>query len=203
MTKRYLLSGLFVILPLLITIFVLKLVSSWLISLYLNPILKLMEVCGLNNPSNIEVFSFSVLATFVILLFLGVLSANFIGRKLLTSIEELILKVPIVKSIYSSISRLTSAIQNPNKSSFNEVVMIEFPNEGSQTLGFIAHKDCSWISPEGIEWYSVFVPTSPNPSNGYVVMLPKDKIKSTSIAPDEAFTWVLSGGVIIPKRPRR
>lgn len=203
MIKRYLWTGLFTLLPLLITFLILKLVIGWLISLYLGPLSGLLSTFGYKNPSDIELFIASVVGTFLVLLIFGVLVGNSIGRQLLKWIEELILKIPVLKSIYSSISHLTSAIQNPNKSSFNEVVMVEFPNEGSQTLGFIAHKDCSWISPEGTEWYSVFVPTSPNPSNGYVLMLPKAKIKPTSIPPDEAFTWVLSGGVITPKGSRR
>lgn len=202
MTKRYLWSGLFTLLPLLITFLILKLVSGWLISLYQSPLLELLDMFGYSNPSDLELFLFSIIGTFLILFIFGVLVSNTIGRQLLKWVEELILKIPIIKSIYSSISHLTSAIQNPNKASFNEVVMVEFPNAGSQTLGFIAHKDCSWISPQGTEWYSVFIPTSPNPSNGYVVMLPKEKIKSTSIAPDEAFTWVVSCGVIIPKGSR-
>lgn len=165
--------------------------------------LGIAEYIRLQKPFRYRTFHLFCCRNFLVLLIFGALVGNSIGRQLLKWIEELILKIPILKSIYSSISHLTSAIQNPNKTSFNEVVMVEFPNEGSQTLGFIAHKDCSWISPEGTEWYSVFVPTSPNPSNGYVLMLPKAKIKPTSIPPDEAFTWVLSGGVITPKGSRR
>ncbi len=203
MIKRYLWSGTYRLLPLLITFYLIKLVGGWLTSLYQEPVSSVFSTLGYTRLSDLEIFLLSVLCTFLTILFTGLLVSNFIGRQLFRWIEIVILKIPVVKSVYSSINRLTAAIQNPDKAVFSEVVLIEFPSEGNQTLGFITHKDCSWISPQGVEWYSVFIPTSPNPSNGYVLMLPKDKIKATSIAPDEALSWIVSGGAIVPHGPRQ
>ena len=97
-----------------------------------------------------------------------------------------------------------NAIQSGQGGSFKEVVLVEWPQPGSYTLGFVAHRNCAWAARPGTEGLiAVYIPTSPNPTSGYVVMLEESKVRPMSVGPEEALTWAISGGVVAPQhRPR-
>jgi len=104
----------------------------------------------------------------------------------------------VIKGIYGATKRLTQAIQSGGGGSFKEVVLVEWPHPGSYTLGFVAHRDCSWAMPDGQKMVAVYIPTAPNPTSGYVIMIEQGKIRPANIRPEQAFTWVVSGGVVVP-----
>jgi uncharacterized membrane protein len=91
-----------------------------------------------------------------------------------------------------------NAIQSGGGGSFKEVVLVEWPHAGSYTLGFVAHRDCSWAMPGGASMLAVYIPTAPNPTSGYVIIISQDKVRPVSVRPEEAFTWAVSGGVVAP-----
>ena len=93
-----------------------------------------------------------------------------------------------------------SAIQSGQEGNFSEVVVVEWPQPGSFTLGFVANRDCSWAIPNGQHMIAVYVPTSPNPTSGYVVMVDATSVRKVDLSPNQALTWAISGGVVVPVR---
>jgi uncharacterized membrane protein len=91
-----------------------------------------------------------------------------------------------------------TAVQSGGGGSFKEVVLVEWPHPGSYTLGFVARRDCSWALAEGEKMVAVYIPTAPNPTSGYVIMIDPGKLRPTNVKPEEAFTWAVSGGVVAP-----
>jgi uncharacterized membrane protein len=125
---------------------------------------------------------------------------NFAGRQLLAWLDEVMLHVPVVKTIYGATRQLMGAIQSGQGGSFKEVVLVEWPHPGAFTLGFIASKDCSWAVAGGESMVAVYVPTSPNPTSGYVILVESAKVQPVDLSADQALTWAVSGGVVVPAR---
>jgi uncharacterized membrane protein len=132
----------------------------------------------------------------------GALMGNFIGRQLLAWLDELMMHVPVVKTIYGATRQLMGAIQSGHGGSFKDVVLVEWPYPGSFTLAFVASRDCSWAVPEGQTMIAVYVPTSPNPTSGYVIMIEASRVRPVNLSADQALTWAVSGGVVVPDHPR-
>jgi uncharacterized membrane protein len=202
MIRRYLLAGFFTLLPLVVTIWLLKAIFATLVDLSRGPLTWISQRLGLPVPPYWELAFLSAVVTLLLLLLVGVLVSNILGRQLLAWMDELMLHVPVVKSIYGATKQLMGAIQNGQGGSFKEVVLVEWPHPGSHTLGFVARRDCSWAVPEGQHLVAVYIPTAPNPTSGYVVMVPAERIRPVDVTPEQALTWAVSGGVVTPGAPR-
>ena len=199
MIRRYLVAGFFTLLPAAVTFWILKTIFDTLVNIFEGPTTLLSRTVGLPNPPYWELALASAVATLVLLFLVGLLVGNFIGVQLLTWLDELVMYIPVVKGIYGATKQLMTAIQSGKGGSFKEVVLVEWPHAGSYTLGFVAHRDCAWTSlPETGGFIAVYIPTSPNPTSGYVVMLDPAKVKPMQVGPDEALTWAISGGVVAP-----
>lgn len=203
MIRRYLIAGLFTLLPLVVTLWILRGIFNALVGIFVEPLTWVALKVGLPTPTFSVLALFSALATLLLLLLVGALMGNFIGRQLLTWMDEVMLHVPVVKGIYGATKQLINAIQsnqvNPEKGGgFKEVVLVEWPHPGSFTLGFVAHRDCSWALEGGEDLLAVYIATAPNPTSGYVVMVDKGRVRPLPISPDQALTWAVSGGVIVP-----
>lgn len=198
MIRRYLLAGFFSLLPLVVTIWLLKAIFATLVDLSRGPLTWISQRLGLPVPPYWELAFLSAVVTLLLLLLVGVLVSNILGRQLLAWMDELMLHVPVVKSIYGATKQLMGAIQNGQGGSFKEVVLVEWPQPGSYTLGFVARRDCSWAMEGGEAMTTVYIPTAPNPTSGYVIMLPNSKIRPIDVSPEQALTWAVSGGVVAP-----
>jgi uncharacterized membrane protein len=198
MIRRYLVTGLFTLLPLVVTLWVLRSIFSALVGVFVAPLTWVSTHAGLPDPPYWILALCSALATLLLLFLVGMLMGNFVGRQLLYWLDELMLRVPVVKAIYGSIKQLMSAIQSGQGGSFKEVVLVEWPQPGSWTLGFVARRDCAWAMEGGQDMVAVYVPTAPNPTSGYVVMVRGDKLKPVPFSPEQALTWAVSGGVVAP-----
>lgn len=198
MIRKYLLAGFFSLLPLVVTIWLLKVIFAGLVDLSRGPLTWLSQRMGLPVPPYWELALLSAVVTLLLLFLVGLLVGNILGRQLLAWVDELMLHVPVVKGIYGATKQLMGAIQNGQGGSFKEVVLVEWPHQGSQTLAFVARRDCSWAVPGGENLVAVYIPTAPNPTSGYVVMLPSDRIRPVDMSPEQALTWAVSGGVVIP-----
>jgi uncharacterized membrane protein len=198
MIRRYLVTGLFTLLPLVVTLWLLKNIFSALAGIFAAPLTLLGKQMGLPNPPYWFLAFFSALATLLLLFLVGLLMGNFVGRQLLKWLDDLMLNVPVVKAVYGSIKQLMSAVQSGQGGSFKEVVLVEWPQPGSWTLGFVARRDCGWAMAGGETMAAVYIPTAPNPTSGYVVMVSEDKLRPVPISPDQALTWAVSGGVVTP-----
>ncbi len=202
MIRRYLLAGLFTLLPLVVTIGILRWIFDALIGIFKSPLVLGYTAMQLPEPGYWTLAFFSAIATVLLLMLVGALVGNFIGRQLLLWLDELMLHVPVVKGIYGATKQLINAIQSGQNDNggggFKEVVLVEWPHPGSFTLGFVAHRDCSWAMEGGERMIAVYIATAPNPTSGYVVMVEAAKVRPVPMSPDQALTWAVSGGIIIP-----
>ncbi len=198
MIRKYLLAGLLTLLPLVVTLWLLKAIFSGLIDIFRGPLTWIARALSLPMPPTWMLAIISAAATLLLLFGVGVLMGNFLGRQLLAWLDEIMLLIPGVKGIYGATKQVIGAIQSGQGGSFKEVVLVEWPYPGSLTLGFLARRDCSWAVPGGESRVAVYIPTAPNPTSGYVVMLEESKVRPVPIAPEQAFTWAVSGGVVAP-----
>ncbi len=202
MIRKYLLAGVFTLLPLVVTAWILQGIFNALVGISREPLTLLAHLLRMPDPPTWGLALFSALATMLLLLLVGALMGNFIGRQVLTWLDDMMLHVPVVKTIYGATRQLMGAIQSGQGGSFNEVVLVEWPHPGSYTLGFVASRDCSWAMPGGQFMVAVYVPTSPNPTSGYVVMVDASKVRPVPVSADQALTWAVSGGVVAPDPSR-
>lgn len=202
MIRKYLVAGLLTLLPLVVTVWILKGIFTALVGISREPLTWLAHLAHVQDPPTWALALFSALATVLLLLLVGALVGNFVGRQLLDWMDELMMHVPVVKTIYGATRQLMGAIHSGQGGSFKEVVLIEWPHPGSFTLGFVAHRDCSWAVSGGETMIAVYVPTAPNPTSGYVVMIDATKVRPVALSADQALTWAVSGGVVVPTRIR-
>jgi len=200
MIRRFLFAGLFSVLPLVVTVWVLKAIFSTLVGTFEAPLTWAFTHVGLAKPPFWVLALASLVALLGLLMLVGLLVGNFVGRQLLAWLDDLLVHVPLVKGIYGATKQLMGAIQSGQGGSFKEVVVVEWPHEGAFTLGFVARRDCAWAIPGGETMVAVYVPTAPNPTSGYVIMVDAQRVRPVDLTPDQALTWAVSGGVVAPLR---
>ncbi len=197
MLKKYLTAGLLLWLPLAITVWVLESVIRWsdVIVNLLPPAYRPDTLFGVSIPG------FGLVIALVVILGTGVLVANYIGQAVLRLWEALLNRIPLVRPIYSGVKQITSTILSDNTDSFKEVVLVEFPQKNQWTLGFIVSTPSQLIKDtvEADDLVTVYVPTAPNPTSGYVIMISQKAIRKTEISVDQAFKFHLSLGVMSPQ----
>jgi len=201
MIRRYLVTGFITLLPLVVTLWLLQVIFSGLVDIFRLPLTWTSTRLGLPLPHYWELAIFSALATVALLLLAGIFMSNVVGRQVLSLLDDLMGHIPVLKSVYGATKQLMNAIQSGRDGSFKEVVLVEWPHPGSHTLGFVANRDCSWAVEGGEEMLAVYIPTAPNPTSGYIIMLEASKVRPLSVRPEQALTWAVSGGVVVPGKP--
>ncbi len=185
--KTKLLTGLFVLIPVLVTLYVVYLIVSFLDGI-LSPILTNVSLSILGRSLYIPGLG---LLLFVIITYgMGVLTSNYAGKRLISYGEALLKRIPFVKSIYGSTKDFMEAFSSEKLKSFSGVVITEFPHEGSYSLGLVTgrlHRGPS-------AFCSVFVPTTPNPTSGYLLLVPDDKLFFLAISVEDAIKYIISLG---------
>jgi uncharacterized membrane protein len=198
--RRYLIAGLLVWLPLGVT---------WLTFLFLIDLVdRLVPLLPLRYQPDVllgfHVPGFGVLLALVVLLVTGVLVANFIGRQLVGWWEELLNRIPLVRTIYSSVKGLTETLVSGTGASFRKVVMIEYPRKEMWSFGFVTASGIEEIDRKtGKRQVCVYVPTTPNPTSGLIVMVPEDEIIELDMSVDVAMKMIVTLGVVVPPAPAR
>lgn len=194
--KRYLIAGLLVWAPLGITIWVLH----FLVTTLDQTLGLLPDAWQPDRLLGFHVPGLGVLLSFVILLVTGVFAANFLGARLITLWESLLGRIPVVKSIYSSVKQVSDTLLSDKGNAFRKALLVEFPREGSWTIGFLTGTPDRSVSPHlPGDHVSVYVPTTPNPTGGYFVMLPRSRVQELDMTVDEALKYIISMGVVGPK----
>jgi uncharacterized membrane protein len=200
--RKWLLAGLLVIVPLGITIWVLEwIVSSLDKTLLILPASwhpdKILQ--GLFPGMNLHIPGFGVILAFAILLVVGAVASNFFGKKLVGWGDSLLNRIPVVRSIYSSVKQVSDTLFSDGGNAFRKAVLIQWPREGVWTIAFVTG------APGGDvvnhlhgEYVSVYVPTTPNPTGGYFVMLKKSDCTELNMSVDEALKYIVSMGVVAP-----
>jgi uncharacterized membrane protein len=197
--RRYLIAGLLVWVPLGITIWVL----AFLISTLDQTLLLLPESVRPEALFGFHIPGLGVVLSAALLLLTGAITANFFGARLITIWEALLGRIPVVKSIYSSVKQVSDTLLSEKGNAFRQALLVEFPAPGSWTIAFLtgtpSPEVASYLPGEHV---SVYVPTTPNPTSGYFLMLPRERVHELDMTVDEALKYIISMGVVGP-RPHR
>jgi len=197
MIRRYLIAGCITLLPSVVTLWILRAIFDALVTIFRTPAAWASASFGLATPPYWQLALISGAGTVLLLVLVGALMGNFVGRQLLSWLDELVMHVPVVKGIYGATKQLMNAIQSGKNGNFKDVVLVEWPQPGSFAIGFVAQRSCPWAGLPG-HMVAVYLPTSPNPTSGYVIMVDEAKVRPLSVTPEEALTWAISGGVVAP-----
>jgi len=193
--KKYIIAGLLVWLPFAATVVIVKLVIDLLDKtiLLLPPEWHPVALLGFSIPG------FGIILALSILLLTGMLAANLFGRRFVEIWERILNKIPLVRSIYSSIKQISNTIFDPSGKSFRKVVMLQYPRKGLWSIGFLTNDNVGdEMSAVDDRLVAVFIPTTPNPTSGFIIMTRNDEITELDMSVEEGFKFIISMGVIIP-----
>jgi uncharacterized membrane protein len=198
--KRYFITGLLIWVPLVITAWVLSVIISALDqSLHLLP-----EVLHPRNLFGFSIPGVGALLTLAMILFTGLLATNFIGQKLVSWWDKLLSRIPVVNSVYKAVKQVSDTLFAPNGNAFRKAVLVQYPRQGTWTIAFLTGTPGGDIRNHLTGNYvSVYVPTTPNPTSGFFLMLPASDAIELDMTVDEALKYIISMGVVAPPpRPR-
>jgi uncharacterized membrane protein len=193
--RKYFISGLLIWLPILVTLFVIKFLVDLLSrSLELLPHhLQPDVLIGFHVPG------VGVIITLVVIFMTGVLTANFFGQRLLDLGDMIMERIPVVRTIYTGVKQVTNTVFKPGGQSFRKVLLVEFPCPGVWSIAFQTGEVAKDIeSMTGEPMVSYFIPTTPNPTSGFLMMAPKRKVIELEMGVDQALKFVISLGVVQP-----
>ncbi len=196
--KRYFIAGLLVWVPLAVTIWLIRflvttmdgVLPEWMIP----DVIERQHIPGMG-----------LVAVLLLVFATGVLAANFIGERLVRWWEMLLARIPIVRTIYSSVKQVSDTILSPNGQAFRKAVLVQYPRQGSWTIAFLTGAPGPGVI-EHLpgEHVSVYVPTTPNPTSGFFLLMPKREVVELDMSVDAALKYIVSMGVVAPPgNPRR
>jgi len=193
--KRYFITGLLIWVPLVITGWVLSLIVSTL-----DQSLRLLPEAV--HPQSL--FGFAIpgagaLLTLAMILLTGLLAANFIGQKLVGWWDKLLARIPVVNSVYKAVKQVSDTLFAPNGNAFRKALLVQYPRQGSWTIAFLTGQPGGDLVNhlEG-QYVSVYVPTTPNPTSGFFLMMPAREVVELDMTVDEALKYIISMGVVAP-----
>ncbi len=194
--RRWLIAGLLIWLPLVATLLVLRLVVELLDQslILVPPTWRPEALFGFEIPG------FGILLSLLLVLGTGATVANFIGRRVIELSESALERIPLVRSIYSGVKRLTSAVMSDDSQTFRKVVLLEYPRKGVWTLGFQTADPTRLIAECAGDVVTIYVPTTPNPTSGFVVFVPRADVHSLDMPVEDALQMIMTLGVVTPER---
>lgn len=193
--RKWFVAGLLVIVPVAITIGVLQ----WIIGTLDQTLLILPENWRPDRLIGVHIPGFGVLLTLTILLVTGAVVSNFLGKKLVRWGDQLVSRIPVVRSIYSSVKQVSDTLFSPGGNAFRTAVLVQWPRQDVWTIAFVTGQPGGEVANHLMgEYVSVYVPTTPNPTGGYFVMLPKSDCIELKMSVDDALKYVISMGVVVP-----
>ena len=198
--KRYFIAGLLIWVPLVITIWVLDLlVTAMDQSLLLLPVqFHTKSWLGVYIPG------LGVLLTVLVVFVTGVLAANIIGQRLVRFGERVLARIPVFNSIYHSVKQVSDTVFSPSGQAFRRALLVQYPREGTWTIAFLTGRPGGDVANHlSGDYVSVYVPTTPNPTSGFFLMLPRTDVIELDMTVDDALKYVISMGVAVPAAPAR
>lgn len=195
--RRYFFAGIATVLPVIVTLYIIMIVFEFtdrFAGKYINA--YLFENYGYSIPG------LGLIVTILFFVAIGFLSTHFIGRGVIPFFERLLVKIPVVASVYPSLKRLSDFLFGSGKKrKFEKVVLVPYPGPNSYTLGFITNDEFSGLEEKtGKELVTVFVPFAPTPFSGFILFISKEEVKFLGISVDLAIRCIVSGGVIPPSK---
>lgn len=193
--KRYFITGLLIWVPLAITAWVISLIASVADQslLLLPPQIHPHTLLGFDIPGA------GIVVTLVVILFTGLLAANFIGQRLVRWWEKLLARIPVVNSIYNGVKQVSDTLFSPSGMAFRQPLLVQYPHQGSWTIAFLTGEPGGdVVNHLDGEHVSVYVPTTPNPTSGFFLMFPRRDVIELDMDVDEALKYIISMGVVAP-----
>ena len=198
--KKYFITGLLIWIPLVITLWVLNLIVSTMDStlLLLPESLQPATWLGVNIPG------LGVVLTLLVLLLTGLFAANIIGQRLVNMGEGLLARIPVVKSIYNGVKQVSDTLFSSSGQAFRRALLVRFPHSEAWTIAFLTGTPSGEVATrlDG-DHISVYVPTTPNPTSGYLLIVPRSQVIELDMSVEEALKYVISMGVAAPGPQRR
>ena len=191
--RRTIMAGLTIIVPLWITGWVLKTLFNWADGFSAPLISQVAKPFGYDE---FHIPGLGFVLTFIILWVVGALATNVVGRSLWQFARETLEGLPLVRTIYAPIQQLMESLTSPGKAGFEKVVLVEYPRIGMWTLGFLAGNVPR--EDEAAPAHSIFVPTAPNPTTGFMLIVPPEQLRPTDLRVEEALKMIVSAGVAVP-----
>jgi uncharacterized membrane protein len=193
--RTWLFAGLLVLVPIMITVAVI----NWVVST-LDETLRILPAQW--QPELLIGFyipGLGVIFALVILLLIGAATSNFIGKKLVNWWDGLLNRIPVVRSVYAAVKQVSDTLFSDKGNAFRKALLIQWPREGLWTVAFLTGKPGHSVGQQlGDGYISVYVPTTPNPTSGYMMLVREADCRPLDMSVDEALTYVISMGVIIP-----
>lgn len=192
--RRIFLTGLVILLPALISVYILGLTFTWVDSLLGNLI---REYFGLRIPG--LGFLLTIAAIFVV----GLVAGNVFGNRFLKLVEAGFANIPLIKPIYSASRQIIDAFSAQRKNVFESVAMIEYPRKGIYAIGFVTGRGAGEVQQKtSQDVVALFIPTTPNPTSGFLLLIPREDVMPLEMTVEEALKLIISGGVVVPEWPR-
>ena len=193
--RRYLVAGLLVWVPLGVTIFVLRV----LIGLMDRSLRFVPERYRPEEWLGFAIPGLGIILTLAVVLFTGLLAANFVGRSMVGFWESLLDRIPIVRTVYSGAKNFAEIVFSDSSQSFKKVLLVEYPRKGLYSLAFQTATNLGEVQGRtGEDVVCTFLPTTPNPTSGYIIIVPKKDVIELDMEIDEAFKMIVSLGVVVP-----
>ena len=192
--RNYFITGVVVLIPIGFTLYLSKIligISSKIIPENINP----------NNYLPFAIPGIEIIVSIFFITIVGGLSLSFLGKRILKLIDDLFKRIPVLRTIYSAIVQMTETFSNKDDKDKKSVVLVEYPRKGSWAVGFATRENDGEISKKtNTNLINVFVPTTPNPTSGFLLMFPKDEVIYLDMTFEEASKFIVSAGTSDPKK---
>jgi uncharacterized membrane protein len=198
--RNLLLAGLLILAPVYLTIYVLVMLFRFMDGIFA-PLID-RTIGTFIGERGIHIPGLGILLTLTVILFLGWLSKQVLGRRILDMFESVIRRIPIAKSVYGATKGVLEAVSRDQADAFKRVVLVEYPRRGIYGIGFVTGIAAHWTGDDprlNEELVPIFVPTTPNPTSGYLLMVPPGEIIECTMTVEEGIRMVVSGGILPPK----
>ncbi len=197
--KKYLITGLLVWAPLIVTV--------WVLSAVVNTLDQSMLLLPQSwQPSNLigfKLWGFGTLVTILVIMLTGMATSNFFGQRIVRTWEGILNRIPVVRQIYSSVKQVSDTLLGPGGQAFRKALLVQYPRQGSWTIAFQtgtpAGQLASLLPDEAV---SVYVPTTPNPTSGFFLMMDRKDVVELDMSVDEALKYIISMGSVAPQPAR-
>lgn len=195
-TRKYFISGLLVWIPIIITVLVIK----FIVDLLSNSLLLLPAKYQPDVILGFHIPGIGVVITLLVIFITGIFAANIIGKRLVAFGDSIVGRIPVVRSIYTGVKQVTNTIFTPGGQSFRKVLLVQFPHQDTWSIAFQTGDSAAEVKKSLNEeaMVSFFIPTTPNPTSGFLMMAPKSKVIELDMSVEQALKFVISLGVVQP-----
>lgn len=200
--RNYFIAGLLVTIPIAFTFFILNFLFKNLDRALSPAFTRMLIFFGAPIAESFRIPGVGVFMTVAIIFLVGLFTTNIFGKKLIHLGEKIVQKIPVVRNIYTGTKQVVTTIVDANIETFSQVVLLEFPRKGIFAIGFITCENRGEIQAKMDEdIVNVFVPTTPNPTSGFLIFSPRNQVTELSMSIEDGIKYVISGGIVAPPYP--